>query len=97
MQLIISKNFDARGHVDLIDWSITPDGLGKNLLAHCNCGMKLANSRLLVSRNSIVVAHALLLILSITGLPNVFQRSNASKLLNIIKICKTVHFVLEKK
>ena len=94
MQVILLKNLGTRGKIDLINYSAIPDRLCN--LACCNHSTKLAYTRPLASRNSIVVAHTLLSMLSVTSLPDILQRIDTSEFLNATRSSKTAYFTLEE-
>ena len=45
MRLMLTKNFGARGQVDLIDYSATPDSPQKYLLNYRDHGIKIATAK----------------------------------------------------
>ena len=59
-QPMFTKNFGARGQIDLIDYAATPDSPHKCLLRYRDHGIKLANRKPLTSKYLIAAAQELL-------------------------------------
>ena len=77
---ILSKTFNSRGQMDLIDFQTCPDGEFKWLLVYQDHFTKFVQLRPLKNKTAVEVAKALLDIFSIFGVPAILQSDNGIRL-----------------
>lgn len=96
---IVSRDFNLRGQVDLMDFQSCPDGEYKWLLNYQDNATKFINLRPLKTKRAVEVASELMKIFLIFGAPYILQSDNGREFTaNIIKEliaiwpeCKIVH------
>ena len=79
---ILSKTFNSRGQMDLIDFQTCPDGEFKWLLVYQDHFTKFVQLRPLKNKSAIEVAKALLDIFTIIGVPAILQSDNGKEFRN---------------
>lgn len=81
---IISKDFNERGQVDLVDFQSVPDGKFKWILNYQDHSTKFLSLRPLESKRASEVANNLLAIFLTFGAPKILQSDNGREFVNSI-------------
>ena len=76
---IITRGFNVRGQVDLIDFQSMPDGNFRFLLNYIDHGIKFLFSVPIIAKRASCIALALFEIFTIIGPPMILQSDNSSE------------------
>ena len=79
VRLILSKEFSARGQVDLIDMQSLPHGSFKWIMVYQDHLTKFVVIRPLISKRAADVAYQLMDIFLLFGAPHILQNDNGSE------------------
>ena len=76
VNLILSKEFNSRGQVDLMDFQSNPDGKYKCIMVYQDYLTKFCNIKPLTSKKAAEVVFNLIDVFTIFGAPHILQSDN---------------------
>lgn len=88
---IVTKGFNSRGQVDLVDFQSSPDGEYRWLMNYQDHATKFLHLRPLKSKRAINVAEELSKIFFTFGAPRIFQSDNGKEFVNDVIMVKLQH------